>query len=49
MREHVVSAKASWCAVMRLVKENGMERRLHRRDFCLSRARMSYVQCRIRR
>ncbi|EMG9308555.1 chromosome partition protein MukB [Proteus mirabilis] len=33
MREHVVSAKASWCAVMRLVKENGMERRLHRRDF----------------
>lgn len=32
VREHVVSAKASWCAVMRLVKENGMER-LHRRDF----------------
>lgn len=33
IRDHVVSAKAGWCAVMRLVKENGMERRLHRRDF----------------
>lgn len=37
IRDHVVSAKAGWCAVMRLVKENGMERRLHRRDFaCFS-------------
>lgn len=31
-REHVVTAKAGWCAVMRLVKDNGMERRLHRRE-----------------
>ena len=32
MREQVVSAKAGWCAVMRLVKDNGVERRLHRRE-----------------
>ncbi|MBA2814937.1 chromosome partition protein MukB [Candidatus Pantoea persica] len=32
MREQVVSAKAGWCAVLRLVKENGVERRLHRRE-----------------
>ncbi|OAT20899.1 MukB family chromosome partition protein [Buttiauxella noackiae ATCC 51607] len=32
MREHVVTAKAGWCAVMRMVKENGVERRLHRRE-----------------
>ncbi|NLS43341.1 chromosome partition protein MukB [BEV proteobacterium] len=32
MREQVVTAKASWCAVMRLVKDNGVERRLHRRE-----------------
>ena len=31
-REHVVTAKAGWCAVMRLVKDNGVERRLHRRE-----------------
>ncbi|PJZ04911.1 chromosome partition protein MukB [Pantoea rodasii] len=31
-REQVVSAKAGWCTVLRLVKENGMERRLHRRE-----------------
>ncbi|MGC0194704.1 chromosome partition protein MukB, partial [Klebsiella pneumoniae] len=31
MREQVVTAKAGWCAVMRLVKDNGVERRLHRR------------------
>ncbi|PIJ51333.1 cell division protein MukB [Erwinia sp. OLTSP20] len=31
-REQVVSAKAGWCAVMRLVKENGVERRLHKRE-----------------
>ena len=28
----VVTAKAGWCAVMRLVKDNGVERRLHRRE-----------------
>ncbi|MBS0969781.1 chromosome partition protein MukB [Chimaeribacter arupi] len=32
LREQVVSAKAGWCAVMRLVKDNGVERRLHRRE-----------------
>lgn len=32
MRNQVVSAKAGWCAVMRLIKENGVERRLHRRE-----------------
>ncbi|EOC1068555.1 chromosome partition protein MukB [Cronobacter malonaticus] len=32
MREQVVSAKAGWCAVMRMVKDNGVERRLHRRE-----------------
>lgn len=31
-REQVVSAKAGWCAVMRMVKENGVEKRLHRRE-----------------
>jgi len=31
-REHVVTAKAGWCAVMRMVKDNGVERRLHRRE-----------------
>lgn len=32
IREQVVSAKAGWCSVLRLVKENGVERRLHRRE-----------------
>ncbi|QXF33172.1 chromosome partition protein MukB [Photorhabdus luminescens] len=32
IREQVVSAKAGWCAVMRMVKDNGVERRLHRRE-----------------
>lgn len=32
MREQVVTAKAGWCAVMRLVKDSGVERRLHRRE-----------------
>ncbi|GLY59498.1 chromosome partition protein MukB [Pectobacterium carotovorum subsp. carotovorum] len=32
MRDQVVTAKAGWCAVMRLVKDNGVERRLHRRE-----------------
>ncbi|QCP59119.1 MULTISPECIES: chromosome partition protein MukB [Pantoea] len=32
IREQVVSAKAGWCTVLRLVKENGVERRLHRRE-----------------
>ena len=31
MREQVVTAKAGWCEV-RLVKDNGVERRLHRRE-----------------
>lgn len=31
-REQVVSAKAGWCKVMRLVRDNGIERRLHRRE-----------------
>lgn len=31
-RELVVVSKAGWCAVMRMVKENGVERRLHRRE-----------------
>lgn len=31
-REQVVTSKAGWCAVMRMVKENGVERRLHRRE-----------------
>lgn len=32
MREQVVTAKAGWCAVMRMVKDNNVERRLHRRE-----------------
>ncbi len=31
-REQVVGAKAGWVAVLRLVKDNGVERRLHRRE-----------------
>lgn len=31
-RQQVVSAKSGWCAVMKMVKENGIERRLHRRE-----------------
>ena len=31
-REQVASAKAGWVAVLRLVKDNGVERRLHRRE-----------------
>ncbi|MGL4861412.1 MAG: chromosome partition protein MukB, partial [Enterobacteriaceae bacterium] len=31
-REQVVRSKAGWCAVMRMVKNNGIERRLHRRE-----------------
>lgn len=31
-REQVVHAKAGWVAVLRLVKDNGVERRLHRRE-----------------
>ena len=31
-REQVVTVKAGWCAVMRMVKDNGVERRLHRRE-----------------
>ncbi|STI76708.1 chromosome partition protein [Escherichia coli] len=27
-----MTAKAGWCAVMRMVKDNGVERRLHRRE-----------------
>ncbi|WP_392564517.1 chromosome partition protein MukB [Orbus wheelerorum] len=32
LREQVVQAKAGWCIVLRLVKDNGVERRLHRRE-----------------
>lgn len=32
LREQVVTAKTGWCAVMRMVKDNGVERRLHRRE-----------------
>ncbi|QIQ21601.1 chromosome partition protein MukB [Zophobihabitans entericus] len=32
LREQVVQAKAGWCLVLRMVKENGVERRLHRRE-----------------
>ncbi|AWH89927.1 chromosome partition protein MukB [Limnobaculum parvum] len=32
IREQVVTAKAGWCLVMRLVKDNDVERRLHRRE-----------------
>ncbi|OCG69316.1 cell division protein MukB [Gilliamella sp. Occ3-1] len=32
LREQVVQAKAGWCLVLRLVKENSVERRLHRRE-----------------
>lgn len=32
MREQVVIVKAGWCAVMRMVKDNGVERRLYRRE-----------------
>lgn len=32
LREQVVEAKAGWCLVLRLVKENSVERRLHRRE-----------------
>lgn len=32
LREQVVRAKAGWCSVLRLVKDNGVERRLHRRE-----------------
>ncbi|WP_428945742.1 chromosome partition protein MukB [Pantoea sp. FN060301] len=32
-REQVVYAKAGWVSVLRLVKDNGVERRLHRREF----------------
>ncbi|MBD2803875.1 chromosome partition protein MukB [Xenorhabdus szentirmaii] len=31
-REQIASSKAGWCAVMRMVKDNGVERRLHRRE-----------------
>lgn len=31
-RGQVVIAKTGWCAVLRLVKQQGMERRLHRRE-----------------
>lgn len=31
-REQVVAAKRNWCSVLSLVKDNGLERRLHRRE-----------------
>ncbi|WP_127957985.1 chromosome partition protein MukB [Serratia microhaemolytica] len=38
LREQVVTAKAGWCMVMRLVKDHGMERRLHRRELAYTSA-----------
>jgi chromosome partition protein MukB len=32
LREQVVQAKVGWCLVLRLVKDNSVERRLHRRE-----------------
>ncbi|MDF7668057.1 chromosome partition protein MukB [Orbaceae bacterium ESL0727] len=32
VRKQVVQAKAGWCLVMRLVKDNSVERRVHRRE-----------------
>ncbi|MCL9774714.1 chromosome partition protein MukB [Vibrio methylphosphonaticus] len=32
LRTYVVAAKAGWCSVLRLAKENDVERRLHRRE-----------------
>jgi len=32
LREQVVSGKSGWCVVMHMVRENGVERRLHRRE-----------------
>jgi chromosome partition protein MukB len=32
LRTFVVAAKAGWCAVLRLARENDVERRLHRRE-----------------
>lgn len=32
IREQVVMAKSGWCTVMRLVKDSGVEHRLHRRE-----------------
>ncbi|WP_117233228.1 chromosome partition protein MukB [Vibrio maerlii] len=32
LRKFVVNAKAGWCAVLRLAKENDVERRLHKRE-----------------
>ncbi len=32
LREQVMTAKAGWCAVMRMVKDNGVERCLHCRE-----------------
>lgn len=32
IREQVVQAKVGWCIVLRLVKDNSVERRLHRRE-----------------
>lgn len=38
MRKRVVHAKAGWCTVMRMVKDNGVERRLHRRELAYMNA-----------
>ncbi|UMX64841.1 hypothetical protein MJ588_10450 [Klebsiella pneumoniae] len=44
LRGKVVTAKAGWCAVMRLVKDSGVERRLHRREAAYLTATMSCKQ-----
>lgn len=33
LRQQVVNSKITWCGVMRLVKVNDIEKRLHRRDY----------------
>lgn len=38
LREQVVAAKSSWCKVMRLVKGNKVEKRLHRRELAYTDA-----------
>ncbi|MEP8022372.1 hypothetical protein ABJZ09_18130, partial [Vibrio parahaemolyticus] len=32
LRTFVVAAKAGWCSVLRLARENDVERRLHKRE-----------------
>lgn len=38
MRAQIVQAKSGWCRVMRMVKDNGVERHLHRRELAYKSA-----------